>query len=72
MAGDDAAQAVYDGRAWEAFCEALRRSGRAVIEHWRLNARVALDLSEAQWIGIAILVLGAVLITRGRAVRVPA
>ncbi len=40
--------------------------GRAVIEHWRLNARVALDLSEAQWIGIALILVGIVLIVRGR------
>lgn len=44
----------------------LNGIGRAVIEHWRLNARVALDLSEAQWIGVALVVFGAVLIVRGR------
>jgi phosphatidylglycerol:prolipoprotein diacylglycerol transferase len=43
----------------------LNGLGRAVIEHWRLNARVALDLSEAQWIGIAIVVLGTALLLRG-------
>jgi phosphatidylglycerol:prolipoprotein diacylglycerol transferase len=44
----------------------LNGIGRAVIEHWRLNARVALDLSEAQWIGVAIVVFGVVLIARGQ------
>jgi len=33
-------------------------AGRIVIEFWRLNERVALGLSEAQWIGIALIVLG--------------
>jgi phosphatidylglycerol:prolipoprotein diacylglycerol transferase len=50
----------------------LNGLGRAVIEHWRLNARVALELSEAQWIGIALIVFGAVLILRGRTVRAAA
>ena len=44
----------------------LNGLGRAVIEHWRLNARVALDLSEAQWIGIALVVLGSIFWLRGR------
>ena len=43
--------------------------GRMVIEHWRLNARVALGLSEAQFIGLGIVVIGIVLILRARAVR---
>jgi len=33
--------------------------GRLVIEHWRVNERVALGLSEAQWIGIALFIAGA-------------
>jgi hypothetical protein len=33
MTGDDAARAVYEGRVWDEFCEALRRSGRSVLEH---------------------------------------
>jgi phosphatidylglycerol:prolipoprotein diacylglycerol transferase len=36
----------------------LNGAGRTVIEHWRLNPRVALGLSEAQWIGIALIVVG--------------
>jgi phosphatidylglycerol:prolipoprotein diacylglycerol transferase len=44
----------------------LNGVGRTVIEHWRLNARVALDLSEAQWIGVALVVLGTVLMLRAR------
>lgn len=47
----------------------LNGIGRAAIEHWRLNARVALELSEAQWIGVALVVFGSILIVRGRAVR---
>lgn len=47
----------------------LNGIGRAVIEHWRLNARIAFNLSEAQWIGVALVVFGSVLIFRGRAVR---
>lgn len=47
----------------------LNGIGRAVVEHWRLNARVALDLSEAQWIGIAIVVAGTILLLRGRSRR---
>jgi phosphatidylglycerol:prolipoprotein diacylglycerol transferase len=47
----------------------LNGIGRAVIEHWRLNARVALSLSEAQWLGVALVVFGSVLIAHGRAVR---
>jgi len=34
--------------------------GRLVIEHWRVNERVAGGLSEAQWIGIALCCAGAV------------
>lgn len=44
----------------------LNGAGRAVIEHWRVNPRVALGLSEAQWIGIALMVLGSVLWTMAR------
>ena len=44
----------------------LNGIGRAVIEHWRLNARVALDLSEAQWIGMGLVVFGIVLWVRAR------
>lgn len=36
----------------------LNGIGRAVIEHWRLNPRVALGLSEAQWIGVGLVMLG--------------
>jgi phosphatidylglycerol:prolipoprotein diacylglycerol transferase len=32
--------------------------GRFVIEHWRINDRVALGLTEAQWIGLALVVIG--------------
>lgn len=39
----------------------LNGAGRIVIEHWRVNPRVALGMSEAQWIGIALIVLGALL-----------
>ncbi len=41
----------------------LNGLGRAVIEHWRVNPRVALGLSEAQWIGVGLIVLGIVLWT---------
>jgi phosphatidylglycerol:prolipoprotein diacylglycerol transferase len=33
--------------------------GRLWIEHWRVNARVALGLTEAQWIGVALILVGA-------------
>jgi len=33
--------------------------GRLVIENWRVNERVALGLTEAQWIGITLASLGA-------------
>jgi phosphatidylglycerol:prolipoprotein diacylglycerol transferase len=39
---------------------ALNGLGRFVIELWRVNPRVALSLTEPQWIGVALLVLGAV------------
>jgi phosphatidylglycerol:prolipoprotein diacylglycerol transferase len=42
----------------------LNGIGRAVIEHWRLNPRVALDLSEAQWIGVGLVFFGAILLVR--------
>jgi len=34
--------------------------GRLTIEHWRVNERVALGLTEAQWIGLMLAVAGAV------------
>jgi phosphatidylglycerol:prolipoprotein diacylglycerol transferase len=37
---------------------ALNGLGRIGIEHWRVNPRVALGLTEPQWIGIALVVLG--------------
>ena len=33
--------------------------GRLVIEHWRVNERVALGLTEGQWIGVLMATLGA-------------
>ncbi len=33
--------------------------GRLVIEQWRINPKVALGLTEPQWIGIGLIVLGA-------------
>ena len=41
----------------------LNGAGRTVIETWRVNPRVALGLSEAQWIGIALIALGIVIWT---------
>jgi phosphatidylglycerol:prolipoprotein diacylglycerol transferase len=32
--------------------------GRIVIEHWRINPRVALGMTEPQWIGVALMVSG--------------
>ena len=32
--------------------------GRIVIEHWRVNERVALGMTEPQWIGVALVVIG--------------
>ena len=49
----------------------LNGVGRTVIEHWRLNERVALGLSEAQFIGMGLIVFGIVLIIRARAAREP-
>ena len=37
---------------------ALNGLGRLMIEHWRVNPRVALGLTEPQWIGIALVILG--------------
>lgn len=37
---------------------ALNGVGRLVIEIWRVNPRVALGLTEPQWIGIGLIVLG--------------
>ena len=42
----------------------LNGVGRTVVEHWRLNPRVALDLSEAQWIGVGLVIFGTVLLLR--------
>ena len=42
----------------------LNGIGRTLIEHWRLNPRVALDLSEAKWIGVGLIILGTILIVR--------
>ena len=36
---------------------AKRRSAGIVIEHWRVNERVALGLTEPQWIGILLIVV---------------
>ena len=36
----------------------LNGLGRLLIEHWRLNPRVALGLTEPQWIGIGLVALG--------------
>ena len=44
----------------------LNGIGRTIVEHWRLNARVALDLSEAQWIGVALVIFGSLLLIRAR------
>jgi phosphatidylglycerol:prolipoprotein diacylglycerol transferase len=33
-------------------------AGRIVIEHWRVNERVALGMTEPQWIGVALLTVG--------------
>lgn len=38
---------------------ALNGIGRLVIESWRVNPRVALGLTEPQWIGIGLIALGA-------------
>lgn len=40
---------------------ALNGAGRIVIEHFRINPRVALGMSEAQWIGIGLIIFGAFL-----------
>ena len=40
--------------------------GRFTIEFWRLNARVAFGLSEAQFIGLGLIVFGIALILRAR------
>lgn len=37
---------------------ALNGLGRLVIEHWRINPPLALGLTQPQWIGIALLVIG--------------
>jgi len=44
----------------------LNGIGRTIVEHWRLNARVALDLSEAQWIGVGLVIFGTLLLLRAR------
>jgi len=33
-------------------------AGRIVIEHWRVNERVALGMTEPQWIGVALVAIG--------------
>ncbi len=38
---------------------ALNGLGRIAIEHWRVNPEVALGLTEPQWIGLGLVVLGA-------------
>jgi len=42
----------------------LNGIGRTIIEHWRLNPRVALDLSEAQWIGVGLIFVGGFMLLR--------
>ncbi len=37
---------------------ALNGLGRLLIEHWRVNPRVALGLTEPQWIGIGLIAVG--------------
>ena len=37
---------------------ALNGVGRIVIEHWRVNEQVALGLTEPQWIGLSLVVIG--------------
>jgi phosphatidylglycerol:prolipoprotein diacylglycerol transferase len=37
---------------------ALNGLGRIAIEHWRVNPQVALGLTQAQWIGVGLIVLG--------------
>lgn len=37
---------------------ALNGLGRIVIEHWRVNPTVALGLTEPQWIGFALVLIG--------------
>jgi phosphatidylglycerol:prolipoprotein diacylglycerol transferase len=48
----------------------LNGVGRTVVEHWRLNPRVALDMSEAQWIGIGLIVFGSLLLVFARSAAV--
>lgn len=36
----------------------LNGLGRVAIEHWRVNPRVALGLTEPQWIGLGLVLLG--------------
>jgi phosphatidylglycerol:prolipoprotein diacylglycerol transferase len=38
---------------------ALNGVGRIMIEHWRVNPSLALGLTQPQWIGIGLIVLGA-------------
>ena len=38
---------------------ALNGLGRLAIEHWRINPPLALGLTQPQWIGIGLVVLGA-------------
>jgi phosphatidylglycerol:prolipoprotein diacylglycerol transferase len=39
---------------------------RFVVEFWRVNPKVALDLSEAQWFSIALMAIGAVMLARSQ------
>jgi phosphatidylglycerol:prolipoprotein diacylglycerol transferase len=36
----------------------LNGAGRLAIEHWRINPELALGLTQPQWIGIALMVIG--------------
>ena len=37
---------------------ALNGAGRIVIENWRVNPTVALGMTEPQWIGIGLIIVG--------------
>jgi phosphatidylglycerol:prolipoprotein diacylglycerol transferase len=37
---------------------ALNGLGRIIVEHWRVNPRVAFGLTEPQWIGLCLIALG--------------
>ena len=38
----------------------LNGIGRATVELWRVNPRVALSMTEAQWIGLGLIAIGVV------------